>query len=103
MRQFEIYLNPFEQTRRFAPFVVSMQSHLLEALPTVLVAPTYRAIERPAYSKVSVPIRFRDQDLIVSLAELAPMDARRLARALGDLAEYEDQLRRALERVFTGF
>lgn len=99
MRQFEIYLNPFERTRRFAPYVVSVQSHLLEALPTVLVAPIYRVVERPAYSKVSV----MGQELIVSLAEIAPMDAQRLRRPLGDLTQYEGELRRALDRVFTGF
>lgn len=103
MRQFEIYLNPFERTRRFAPYVVNMQSHLLEALPTVLVAPVYRVVERPAYSNVSVMIRFQGQELIVSLAEIAPMDSQRLQRPLGVLTEHESELRRALDRVFTGF
>lgn len=103
MRQFDVYEAPTEASRRLAPFVVVVQSHFLEGIPTVVIAPLLRAAERPAYSDVSVPLRFLDQDLVLSLAELVTANRTALRRRLGDLWEHEDAIRRALERVFTGF
>jgi hypothetical protein len=38
----------------------------------------------------------------VSAAELAAIEKRRLTRSLGSLAEFEDEIRRALNLVFVG-
>jgi toxin CcdB len=103
LRQFDVYDAPTETSRRIAPFVVVLQSHFLESVPTVIVAPLLRQAERPAYADVSVPIRFADQELVLSLAELATIQRAMLRRSRGTLLEHEDDIRRALERVFTGF
>ena len=103
MRQFEVYENPYPQSRAIAGLIVVIQSHFLTSLPSVLVAPLLRRPERPAYSEVSVEIEFEGEAYVVSLAELAVMDRQRLQRVVGDLREYEDAIRRALDRVFTGF
>lgn len=103
MRQFDVYDAPTEASRRIAPFVVVVQSHFLDSMPTVIVAPLLRQAERPAYADVSVPLRFADQDLVLSLAELVTIDRAILRRSRGSLLEHEDDIRRALERVFTGF
>jgi hypothetical protein len=39
----------------------------------------------------------------LSLAELAVMDAKPLSVRVGSIAEHEDDIRRALDRLFTGF
>jgi len=103
LRQFDVYEAPTEAARRIAPFVVVVQSHFLDGVPTVIIAPLLRPAERPAYADVSVPLRFADQDLVLSLAELVTVDRATLRRARGTLLEHEDEIRRALERVFTGF
>ncbi len=103
MRQFDVYEAPTEASRRIAPFVLVVQSHFLDGVPTVIIAPLLRQADRPAYADVSVPLRFADQDLVLSLAELVTVDRATLRRSRGSLRDYEDDIRRALERVFTGF
>lgn len=103
MRQFDVYDAPSETSRRIAPYVVVVQSHFLDGLPTVVVAPLLRGQDRLAYTEVSVRIQFSDQDLLLSLAELVVVEGRSLTRLRGDVRFHEDAIRRALDRVFTGF
>ena len=103
MRQFDVYRNPSERSRAYAPYVVVLQSHLLEAMPTIVVAPMLLAENRKPYTRVSALVSFLGDQHIVSTAELVATDAKRLATLCGDLCDQEDEIRRALERLFTGF
>jgi toxin CcdB len=103
VRQFDVFANPSEASRRIAPLVVVVQSHLLDNLPTVVIAPSLRPVERPAFTYVGMPVAFDGQDYTLSVAELSAIDVRRLARPLGSLQEFEYEIRRALDRLFTGF
>jgi toxin CcdB len=103
LRQFDVYEAPTEAARRIAPFVVVLQSHFLNSLPTVLVAPLLRQVERPAYADVSVAMVFDGEKVVLSLAEIAAARRADLRHLRGNLREHEDAIRRALERVFTGF
>lgn len=102
MRQFDVLENPNTATRGYAPFVAVLQSHHLDPLDTVLLAPLVNDAER-AVSSVDIPIEFRGRKLVLVLAEMAGLPRRGLGPALGSLAEHEDAIRRAIERVFTGF
>ncbi len=103
MRQFDVYEAPSETSRRIAPYIVVVQSHFLDDLPTVLIAPLLRRQERPAYGEVSVIVDFAEEELLFSLAELVAVDRGSLRHRRGDVRDHEDAIRRALERVFTGF
>ncbi len=80
-----------------------MQSHLLAASHTTLVAPMLRQDGRSAFTEISVTVRFEGSDFVVLVAEMAALDTRRLSTAAGDLRDYEDDFRRAIDRLFTGF
>ena len=103
MRQFDVYETPGPNSAQIAPYVLVIQSHFLEGLPTVIVAPLLRRHERPEYDQLSVPLEFAGEALVLSLAELVVVHKRTLQRRRGDLREHEDTIRRALDRVFTGF
>jgi toxin CcdB len=103
VRQFDVLPNPSERSRRIAPLVVIVQSHLLDNLPTVIVAPLLRSAERPAFTQVGLSVTFNGEDYTCSLAELSATDVHRLSRPLGSLRDYEYEIRRALDRLFTGF
>ncbi|WP_337188221.1 CcdB family protein [Phenylobacterium sp.] len=103
MRQFDVYESPTEASRRIAPFLVVLQSHFLEGLPTVIVAPLLRRAERPRYLAVGLDVEFADEELVLSVAEMLAVDRGVLRRRRGDLRMREDEIRRALDRVFTGF
>lgn len=43
------------------------------------------------------------QRLLIAISELAAIDSRFLQRPVGDVINSEDAIRRALDRLFTGF
>ena len=103
MRQFDVYTNPSERSREIIPFVLVLQSHLLSDLPTVVVAPMLLAEGRQTYTQISAVIRFQERNYVVSVAELAAIEVRVLGKVVGNLTDSEDLVRRALDRLFTGF
>ncbi|MBI1197393.1 MAG: hypothetical protein GC203_05980 [Phenylobacterium sp.] len=103
MLQFDVYRNPSSRSRAQIPYVVLLQSHFFEGVPTVIVAPLLIDDGISAYSDASVKVAFRDASYVVSIPELAGIDRKALHSREGSLGAYEDELRRSLERVFTGF
>ena len=85
-----------------SPYVVVLQSHLLEAMPTVVVAPMLNFRGVPGYTRTSAQVTFQGRTYLVSAAEMAAIEARRLTRLLGSLTEFEDDIRRAVNLVFVG-
>lgn len=102
MRQFSVYANPSERSQHVFPYFVAMQSHLLESHVAV-VAPMIAQDGRSAFTHTSVEVTFAGQAYIVLVGELTSVDSKVLQRTHGDLRAYEDELRRALDRLFTGF
>lgn len=80
-----------------------LQSHLLDGAPTVVVAPLLIDDGRSAYSEASVTLVFAGTSYILSVPEMAGVERGRRRAGVGSVAENEDAIRRALERVFTGF
>jgi toxin CcdB len=103
IRQFDVFDNPSPASRAAAPFLVAMSSHHLEGMPLVLIAPLVRTPPIGLLTKVSVPARFADEVLMVSVAEMTPIIRTALGEKRGSLLNLEDEIRRALDRLFTGF
>ena len=103
MVQFDVYENPSPRWRVIAPYVVVLQSHLLGRLPSAVVAPLLIDDGRSAYAEASVIVDLLGATYILSALELGVVDAEGLRRAVGSLKDYEYEIRRALDRVFTGF
>lgn len=103
IRQFAVFENPSPRSRAAAPFIVVMQSHFLSEMHTTLVAPLIREPRSGDFTRVSIQVRLGDEFLHLSLAEMAPIRSAELRRSVGDLADHEDDIRRALDRLFTGF
>ncbi len=80
-----------------------MQSHFVEEMPTALIAPLIREPRSGDFTRVSVAVRLNDESLYLSLAEMAPILRSDLKRSVGTLKPHEDDIRRALDRLFTGF
>jgi toxin CcdB len=103
IRQFDVFINPGASTRSKAPYVVVLQSHLFEALSTVIVAPLMRIGTPSDDSKVLIEVEFAGERVVMNAALLANIEHRMLGRSRGSLQIYEDDIRRALDRLFTGF
>ena len=103
MRQFDVFPNPSPRARAEIPYVVTLQSHFLSNCPTQLVAPLIIADAHSAYSEVSVQVKVMGSDFSLTLTELSSLKVSLLREAIGSLTTYEDDIRRALDRLFTGF
>jgi toxin CcdB len=103
IRQYDVFQNPSASTRAKVPYVVVLQSHLFEALPTVIIAPLMRLEQSVRASKVLVEVEFEGEGLVMNAAFLSNIEHRELGRSRGSLAAHEDDIRRALDRLFTGF
>ena len=102
MRQFDLVDNPSERTRAVAPYLLVLQSHLLDRVDSVIVAPVVRDVEKP-FAGIDLSIDFKGEALTVTLVELFSLERSLLKTVHGSLAEHEDSIRRGLDRLFTGF
>lgn len=103
IRQFDILDNPAPRSRLIAPFVMVVQSHLYDEGPTVLVAPLFRMPGEAVLTKVTLSVDHQGETFVLMLSELAALDRRSLGAVSGSLADREDDIRRALDRLLTGF
>jgi len=103
IRQFDVFSNPSIRSRDSAPYVIVLQSHHAGDLPTVIVAPLYHVASFEGLTKLTVDVHCEGFDLVVSLPQLAAINDASLRRKVANLAAYEDDIRRALDRLFTGF
>ena len=99
MRQFQAFANPSLASRPFAPFVIVLQSHYLP-LETVVVAPI--VIDATSLG-LDIPVTVEGRELHIAISELGNIPSAPLRRVVADLAAHEDDIRRALDRLFTGF
>lgn len=103
IRQFDVAPNPDAARRPAAPYLVVLQSHLLYGMPTLIVAPLRRSEAVEGIADLQPAVTFEDERYAVMVAEMAHIPTRLLSQSIGNLAEHEDAIRRALGRLFTGF
>ena len=98
MRQFDLYENPVA----FMRDGVVLSSHLLADLTEVVVAPVL-ARRTAKLTDFEIPFAWDDRSLLIGVAGIAAIRGADLRRRVTSLAALEDDIRRALDRLFTGF
>ncbi|HJV40860.1 CcdB family protein [Caulobacter sp.] len=102
MRQFDLYENPVSAMREAVPLVVVLSSHHATGLTEAIVAPVLRGRTLPV-SAFEIPLN-RDEDiLLISMTGMTAVRETDLRHRVGSAIAYEDAIRRALDRLFTGF
>lgn len=102
MRQFEAFQNPVPAARAAAPFLVVLSSHHLPDLTEVVVAPAVNDALR-VLGDLEIGVVINDQPTVLVISELFSVRAQTLKRRTDSLADREDDIRRALEKLFSGF
>jgi toxin CcdB len=102
-RQFDVLQNPSPTSRNTAPYGVVLQSHSQDAIDTVVVAPLSQPHLLEPDGALSLRVELDGEVLIAVVALIANTEARRLTVHVGDLRQYQDDIRRALRRLFSGF
>ena len=104
MAQFDVYQNPNQKTQEAIPYLLDLQSDLLDDLATRLVAPL---IKTPSIGKPILHLNPRLEvegvAVVLSTAELAGVLKDTLGRKIGSLKEHRAEIIAALDFLITGF
>ncbi len=88
--------------RAAVPFVVVLSSHYATGLTEAIVAPVLKGRTLPV-NAFEIPFE-RDGDvLLISMTGMTAIRHIDLRHRIGTAAQHEDDIRRALDRLFTGF
>lgn len=102
--QFDIYENPSPRMRDVYPFVVDVQSNLLSALPTRMVAPlavtSLSAIDLP--QRLCPIITVNNRPFMLVPFEAAPLDKRFLKGEIACVLERSYEIIAAMDAVLSG-
>ena len=103
MAQFDLYTNPSKETSGAVPFLLDLQSDLLDPLATRVVAPLFRAESAGPPARTLMP-RFEidGREVVMSTPELAGVSRGQLGSRVGSLAHRRDDIIAALDMLFTG-
>ncbi len=105
MPQFDVYANPNPASRGAVPFVVDVQSGLIDALPTRLVMPLTRVgVQQARLSlRLCPPVEVEGETLMLMPHLAAAIDKRALRKPVLSLAHRASELTAALDAVISGF
>ncbi|MFA9462521.1 CcdB family protein [Thiohalorhabdus methylotrophus] len=103
MSQFAVHRNSTPDSAVWAPYLLTLQSDLLEDLATVVVAPLVleERFGRPAQGLNPV-FHVEGHRVVLSVAELAGISRAHLGVEIQSLAEERDAIIGALDLLFTG-
>jgi len=103
MAQFDVYENPDAAGREGIPYLLDVQSDLLDALATRVVVPLVakRTAGQPA-ARLNPQFRIRNMAVVMSTPELAGIPKIRLSKKVTNLSIKRDEIISALDIVFTG-
>lgn len=104
MSQFDVHRNPSLASRASVPFVVNIQSGLLEGLPTRLTIPlgTVSSLIGSEPKGLCPRLVFEGQQLCALPHLSAAFRVKDLGRAVGSLSAHSHQLIGAIDAVLSG-
>jgi len=105
MAQFDVYVNPNPDSRKSVPFVVDVQSGLIDTLPTRLVMPLSRIGAGQAKLPVNLcpRVEIEGESLTLMPHLAAPVAARMLRNPVVSVAHSAGDVGAALDAVLSGF
>jgi len=104
MTQFAAHRNPNPATRSAIPFLLNVQSDLLEDLVTRVVVPLYEpaAIEGGIIERLTPCVEINGAPYIAVTPELAGVPLKLLGAPVADLANHRQDVVAALDFLITG-
>jgi len=105
MAQWDVYPNPSVRSRDDIPYLVDLQSNLLDALPSRLVAPLARTRLAPeGVPRALCPVfNIGGVSVVLLPHEAGPIEARLLKRPADSLLAHAHDVVAALDALVSGF
>jgi len=104
MPQFDVYRNPNSRTRSRVPYLLDVQSGLLEPLVTMVVVPLCRpaVLRGKAAERLNPIFEIEGRQVVMLTPELAGIPAKAVGERVCSLATERGAIIAALDMVFTG-
>jgi len=103
MAQFDVYANPSESAAHGIPYVVVVQSDLLDALATRMTIPLATVeFAKKSPDKLCPMVKVNGQRLRALVHYTAPLPTRSLRQVMGNLAPQASTLIAAMDVVVSG-
>jgi toxin CcdB len=105
MSQFDVFRNPDPGSQARIPFVVVLQSDLLDAVDNHVVAPLRAKHESHIVPvlRLNPHVMIDDEEYLVRVQDLATVPRRMLKEKVATLAPQREEILAALDFLFTGF
>jgi toxin CcdB len=104
MPQFSLYKNANKETQKTYPYLLDIQSNLLDDLRTTVVIPLMpqRLAGDHTISELNPLIKIRSENFTVMTQNLAGIDRNVLGAYVGDLSQYRSEIIAAIDFVLSG-
>jgi toxin CcdB len=104
MAQFDVFENPNEETNQVVPYVLDVQTDLLDTLATRVVVPLIAAsVMGKAVKHLNPEFTIRQTTVFMSTAELAGIPIASMGEKVGSLKDQRHVIIAALDFLYTGF
>ncbi|BBO84557.1 CcdB family protein [Desulfosarcina ovata] len=104
MAQFDVYENPNAETNQTVPYLLDIQSDLLDNLATRVVVPLVDAgIAGKPILHLTPRFHVENTRVVMSTAELAGISTGALGKKIGSLKDQRDKIIAAVDFLITGF
>ena len=105
MAQFTVYRNKNARTKAIFPFLVDVQSNLLEELQTRVVIPLTKAaaLSRRPLDQLTPILKVEDEAYVLMTPQLAGIARKELGAPSGTLVEYRNVILGAMNFLLIGF
>ena len=104
MAQFDVYENPSANTRSAFPYIVDIQSSVIEDISTRIVVPlgTLQSFNNQAMTKLTPEIHYEGKRFLLLVPQIASFPAKYLKTPIGSLAHFREEIVAALDFAVTG-
>ena len=105
MAQFTIYANANAQTKQLYPYLLALQSNLLDDLATCVVAPLTPLNRHilPAISRLTPVITVAGEEYLMLTMQLSAIARKQLGKVVGDASTNSHEIISAVDFLISGF
>ncbi len=105
MAHLDVFVNPDADTAKAIPFLLDIQSNLLDDLPTRVVIPLVypEAIETLPILRLNPKVSVAETALVALTQDMAALPRRLLKSPVANLSSQREEILAAIDFLFTGF